>query len=164
MTLLRQFNAALDSFLMAAMAAAFFGLIVTVFMQVLDRNVIKFGMIWTLDIAQLLFGWCVFVGAALAVRRSAHYAVELFPKHWLRLNAGLKVFADLGIAVIVFVLLDGGWELTVLGFDRFTEAIGITEAYWVAAVPVSAMAMALFLLENLLDDTARLVETWRGEG
>ncbi len=164
MTFLRRFNAVLDRVLMMAMALAFFGLIVTVFMQVLDRNLIRFGMIWTLDIAQLLFGWCVFVGAALAVRRSAHYAVELFPKDWIRFNAGLKLFADLGIAIMIGVLLTGGWELTVLGFNRFTEAIGITEAYWVAAVPVSALAMALFLLEILADDAARFAAAWRGEG
>ncbi|MEX2644060.1 MAG: TRAP transporter small permease [Acetobacterales bacterium] len=161
MPLLRRLNALLDRFLMAAMAAAFLGLIGTVFMQVLARNVLKMGMIWTLDVAQLFFGWCIFVGAALAVRRSAHYFVELFPDDWVRLNAGLKLLSDFVIGVIVTILLIGGWDFTVLGLARHTEAIGVTEAYWVACVPFGAAAMALFLAENVVDDLRRFADTFR---
>ena len=59
------------------MAVLFGVLCVTVFYQVLVRNVFGGGGLWTFDIAQLTLTWCVFVGAAVAVRRGMHYYVEM---------------------------------------------------------------------------------------
>ncbi len=64
-------NEAIERYVGRALAVAFAGLIAVVFMQVAARNVLHMPMIWTLDLAQLLFAWCIFIGPGEIVNEAA---------------------------------------------------------------------------------------------
>jgi TRAP-type transport system small permease protein len=144
----------LERGLLLAGTLAFGALIVTVALQVLARNVLGMGMAWTLDLAQLLFAWCIFMGAAIAVRRNAHYRVELIPEHWTRVLAVLGLFAFVMSMVVVWVLLQSGWAMLEVTMRRHNQALGISQAWFYAAIPFGAAASAVFLVE-------RMSITWR---
>lgn len=139
----------LERGLLLAGTVAFAALIVTVALQVLARNVLGIGMAWTLDLAQLLFAWCIFMGAAIAVRRNAHYRVELIPERLTRTLAVLGLFAFIVSMVVVGVLLWSGWAMLEVTARRHNQALGISQAWFYAAIPAGAAASAVFLLERV---------------
>jgi len=158
MSLLRALNRILDAMLQKLLAAAFAGMIITVFMQVAARNILQEPLIWSLDVAQLLFAWCIFLGAALALRWGEHYTLELVPAHWRVVTSLIAVFAHCASAVVVGVLFFNGWIFADMGFSRFAPAIGISEFWFFLPIPLSGGVMILFLAEMIPDDLRRITE------
>jgi TRAP-type C4-dicarboxylate transport system permease small subunit len=162
MTYLRIINGFLDTALRWLLATAFAGMIVVVFLQVFARNVLQEPMIWTLDVAQLLFSWCIFMGAALALRWDAHYFLQLIPEGWRIANSLIKIFAHVAAVVVVVVLFHNGWIFAGMGLTRFAPALGISEFWFFLPIPLSAGVMILFLLELIPDDLREILDSHRG--
>ncbi len=160
MSLLRSLNRYLDTGLRYFLAFLFAGMIVVVFTQVFARNVLQVPMVWTLDMAQLLFSWCIFIGAALALRWDAHYVLDLMPGHWKISRTSLKIIAHIGSVIVVGVMLYNGLIFTDMGLTRFAPALGITEFWFFLPIPLSAALMIPFLCEQIPDDIRSL---WDGQ-
>ncbi len=109
MELLRSINRKLDSVLRWVLSGAFAMMIGVVFLQVINRNVIGVSLVWTLDVAQLMFSWCIFIGAALALRWNEHYVLDLLPKGWKVANSLVTVFSHIAVTAVVAVLGYNGW-------------------------------------------------------
>lgn len=135
-------------------------LIATIAWQVAGREVLGVPALWTQEAAMLLFAWCVFLGSAVAVRRSAHYVCEVLPPSAERGRAILKLGGDAAIGTGAAVLLWGGVMLAEFGLDREIETLGIAEVWQMAAMPAGAALMLLFLAEVAAADLALL----RGRG
>lgn len=131
-----------------ALAALFAALICVVALQVLARNVFEMPMIWTLDLAQLLFSWCIFVGAAVAWRRGAHYEVNLWPGSGPA-AAVPRVASVIAAAAVIAVLLVHGVRMTRIATVRESQSLGISELWFFLPIPLGAALMALFLVERL---------------
>jgi TRAP-type C4-dicarboxylate transport system permease small subunit len=84
-------------------------LVVDVFLGVWSRYVLQATFQWYDEVARLCFVWMVFLGAASAVRRGAHFRLHLLID---RLGPRLRRANDLvvGLLVVVFggVLVAGG--------------------------------------------------------
>ncbi len=158
---LKTLNRRLERTLLGVLAAAFGALIVVVFLQVFARNVLAIPLIWTLDVAQLLFAWCIFLGAAVALRWNAHYSLELIPARWARTNAAVLLVAHVGSVIVVAVLVVSGWAFTQIGLNRLTLSLGISEFWFFLPIPLGGMAMALFLAELLPADLRKAAAAWR---
>jgi TRAP-type C4-dicarboxylate transport system permease small subunit len=140
----------------------FGALILTIAWQVGGREVFLVPAIWTQEAALFLFTWCVFLGSAVAVRRSAHYVCEILPPSMERGRACLKLLGDSGIAIGAAVLFWGGWGFAEIGLFRDLETLGIAEAWQMAAMPVGAALMLLFLIEVAANDVAALRAAFAG--
>lgn len=158
---LRALNRLLEHALLGVLAAAFAALIAVVFAQVFARNVLAMPLIWTLDIAQLLFAWCIFLGAAVALRWNAHYSLELIPARWARTNSAMVLFAHVGSAVVVAVLITSGWAFAQIGLNRVSLALGISEFWFFLPIPLGGAAMALFLAELIPADVRQAAAAWQ---
>ena len=156
MSILRRLNRYLDTGLRYFLAFLFAGMIVVVFTQVFARNILQVPMVWTLDMAQLLFSWCIFMGAALALRWDAHYVLDLMPDHWHVSRTSLKIFAHIGSVIVVGVMLYNGVIFTDMGLTRFAPALGISEFWFFLPIPLSAALMVPFLAEQIPDDIRSL--------
>lgn len=156
LAILERVNRILERVLLSLLALLFGLLVVTVAWQVAGREAFGVAAIWTQEAALLLFTWCVFLGAAVAVRRSGHYACEILPPSNRRARAALKVLADLAVAASALVLLWGGISLAEFGVNRDLETLGIAEVWQFAALPAGMLLMVPFLVEVVVRDLAAL--------
>ena len=110
MNAIRTLNRRLDKALQMLLAVMFAYMIFVVFLQVFSRNVLEVSFIGILDIAQLLFSWSIFLGAAVALRWDTHYNLDLIPAHWHKTSlqiSGLWLFLPIplgGIAMGLFLI------------------------------------------------------------
>lgn len=117
-----------------------------------------FGMplIWSVDLAQLLFIWLCFLGANRALRRRVHLGIDLLIQtldHRKRLVLELL----LGVLVVAFlgVLAVEGVKLTLLNKERLFGDSGIPYAFVTVAVPVGCVFLIFTVLANALEALRR---------
>ena len=125
----------------------FAALISTVALQVLARNILEVPMIWTSDVAQLLFAWLIFLGAAIGLRTGAHYYVDMIPDNRPMLNAfasGLGFVAGIAVA---WLLLIYGWQLASIRSTATIQSLGISRFWSFLPMPICGSLMAVYLLE-----------------
>lgn len=128
----------------------FFGaMIAVVLLQVISRNILHIPLIWTLDLAQLCFSWCIFIGAAVAFRRDAHYHLDIIPSNWIMAGNIIRMVALLGSAIVIYVLLVHGIEFAEIGLTRSSLSLGISEVWFFLPIPVGAAVMVFFLIERI---------------
>ena len=156
MELLRNFNKKLDAILRWLLSGAFAVMILVVFLQVLNRNVIGVSLVWTLDVAQLMFSWCIFIGAALAVRWDEHYTLTLTPKSWNVVNSLITIISYIGSMIVVAVMGINGWQFTGMGLTQTSTGLEISMLWFFLPIPLGAAAMACFLAE-LIPDELKLI-------
>lgn len=149
--MLRKLNGFAERLLLVGLAFGFAGLIATVTAQVVARNVLEIPLIWTLDVAQLLFAWCIFIGAAVALRRGGHYALDLIPQNQITIRKLVGVVSFMASVIVVFVLIRYGAVLAEMGWRQESAAIGISGTWFFAPIPLGGLFMALFLVEEAVD-------------
>lgn len=152
--MLKTFGDTLDRIFQMVLACMFAGLIGTVFIQVAARNILKVPMTWTLDLAQLLFSWCIFLGAAFAYRRGGHYLVNLWPEN-SPFNIIPKVATYLAAAVVVFVLFWHGIIMSQIGLNRVSLSLNISEFWFYLPIPICGALIGLFTIETLIDGNSK---------
>lgn len=108
-------------------------------------------LIWSVDLAQLLFIWLCFLGANRALRIKAHIGVDFFVRK-LPARARWAVELVLGLAALGFlaVLAWTGFQLTMLNLERVFGDSGLSYAWVTAAVPIGALLLAITLGVHLV--------------
>ena len=121
-----------------------------VFLGVFSRYVLHSTFTWYDEIARLLFVWIVFLGAAVGVRRSGHFRLQLvidrFPPG---LRRATDIFGVLAIMLFGGVLIQQGWKLVELGQFQQTPVMGLSKAYVYASMPAGGALVILFSLRHL---------------
>lgn len=153
---MRAINDLIERAFMIVAGVLFAIFIATIFYQVMARNYLSISVNWTDEVALLCFVWSVFLGAAVALRRQAHYVVELLPERFITANNALRLFGSLACLPVIYVLMVHGQIFTEMGLRRASVSLGIPLAYVFAAIPMSGLAMALFSVEVIRDDLRRL--------
>lgn len=141
--------------------AAGMGLLAVITILVFAAAVMRFmgsPLIWSVDLAQLLFIWLCFLGAARAMRQRAHlgvdYLVRLFPHAMRRL---VETALTLFFISFLMTLAVEGYKLTMLNWERVFGDSGLSYAWVTIAVPAGSVLLSAVLLSNLW-------QAWRGEG
>jgi TRAP-type C4-dicarboxylate transport system permease small subunit len=115
-----------------------------VFLGVFSRYVIGRTFTWYDEIARLLFVWIVFLGAAVGVRRTAHFRLHLVID---RLGpAGRRLAHAVGVLVLIgfgLVLIQQGWKLVELGQFQRTPVMGLSKQWIYASVPTGGILIIL---------------------
>ncbi len=140
-----------------ALAVMLATLIVPVTIQIVSRftNLIPH-YIWTEEMARFLFVWTIMIGSIVAVRESAHFDVDLWPRMTPRRNAMLRIFSRLCILIVAGVFFWMGIEFTQQALFRTSELADLP--LWIIhlAWPIAGASWALFLGEMIHDDIAFL--------
>ena len=125
-------------------------LVVDVFLGVWSRYVLHATFQWYDEVARLCFVWMVFLGAASAVRRGAHFRLHLLID---RLGPGLRRATDLvvGLLVVVFggVLVAGGVAMWPVARRQVSDSLELSMVWFYGALPVGGALMILFSLPQL---------------
>jgi TRAP-type transport system small permease protein len=121
-----------------------------VFLGVFSRYVMARTFTWYDEIARLLFVWIVFLGAAVGVRRAAHFRLHLvvdrFPPGLRRATELVGVLVLMGFGVL---LIQQGWKLVELGQFQRTPVMGLSKQYVYASVPAGGALIILYSLPHL---------------
>lgn len=138
--------------LLAACAVLFGVLSLTVFYQVIARNLLGGGGLWTFEMAQLTVSWCVFLGAAVAVRRGVHYVVDVLPAEYRVANAILKLFSSAAITLFALVMFIHGLDFLTVGGRIGLNTLPWT-LYWnYLPIVLSGFFMLVFMVEIWIRD------------
>ena len=125
-------------------------LVADVFLGVWSRYVMHATFQWYDEVARLCFVWMVFLGAASAVRRGAHFRLHLLID---RLGAGLRRATDLvvGLLVVAFgaVLVAGGVAMWPVASRQVSDSLELSMLWFYGALPVGGALMILFSLPHL---------------
>lgn len=108
-------------------------------------------LIWSVDLAQLLFVWVSFLGADMALRKRAHIGIDYLVR---RLPARARVLVDLVLAAACLgflgVMAVMGYRLTMLNMERLFGDSGIPYALVTIAVPAGCILLGLTLVQQAL--------------
>ena len=106
-------------------------------------------LIWSVDMAQLLFIWLCFLGACRAMRQRSHLGVD-FVVRFLPYKARLWVETGLAVVVVAFLLALTwhGTNLTFLNIERVFGDSGVSYAFVTSAVPVGCVFLSVSIIWN----------------
>lgn len=129
--------------LMAALA-------VDLMLGVFSRYVLASTFTWYDEVARACFVWVVFLGAAVGVKRGAHFRLHLlvdrFPPS---LQRAVGVFGRLVVVAFSIALIQQGWAFVELGRAQQTPVLGLSKAWIYSAMPVGGTLMVLYSLAPL---------------
>lgn len=121
-----------------------------VFVAALSRT-IGHPVIWSDDMAQLLFVWLCVIAAVRAVRLQAHIGVDLLVR---RLPRTPRWLLDLGNGVLVLAFLVtlavAGYQLMILNWQRIYGDSGLSYAWVTGAIPAGCALMGIELLIHMV--------------
>jgi TRAP-type C4-dicarboxylate transport system permease small subunit len=141
----------------AFVAVILFAILTTVVaLQVVNRLILHWALIWSEEAARFLFLWVVMLGAAIGVRRRRHFVLDL----WERRRAGrfvalrfvLDLVPDLCVLGFSVFLLFQGIGYARAGLLRTATNSGVNMGVVFAAIPVFAALSLLYSSANLLTD------------
>ncbi len=125
------------------------GFVGTVFLDVATRTIGR-PWLWLQEVTSVQFIYCVFVGTAVAVRRNDHLLLTAVTgaMHG-RTRQFFETMNRLVILGVAVCMVWFGWRNVQLGFASFRMPSLTPIAYWVAAIPLSGVLIALFEIEQL---------------
>lgn len=126
-------------------------LVLLVFVPAVTRTFNR-PIIWSIEIAQLLFAWLAFLGANQAMRANAHIGVDVLTRHLPpRPRQAVALFNLALIAAFLAALLWYGLELTFVSVDRRFMTTNLSFAFATAAAPLGAALLLLTTIGKLLE-------------
>jgi TRAP-type C4-dicarboxylate transport system permease small subunit len=121
-----------------------------VFLQVLSRYVFNYPFDWPEEMARYLFVWVALLGAALALRRGAHFSIDALvkklPAGW-RLIVALLIRTALGIFTLVVSVK--GFQLALRVNEQLSSGMEVSMTYAYLSVPVSFAIMFKYILSEI---------------
>ncbi len=130
--------------MMAAMCALTFG-------QALGRYALDFSITWSEELSRFLMVWISMLGGAVAARRHLHVGFEgLTNALPPRLQAAVRLVGVVLSLGIFATMAWYGFTLAAFNMRQLSAALQWPMGIPYAAVPVGALLLVLFLLEELL--------------
>ncbi len=151
--------ARIEQWLMPLLAALLAFVTIGVFIQVVLRYAFAESFVWGEELALYAFIWCIFLGAAICVRRRQHFAFDLPPDFLSpRVARAQRLLIDLVVLVAALLLLIEGWTFTQLSIRSLSPALGISLFIPTIVVPLSGAFMVFALVLDIVRDCRAI---WR---
>ena len=138
----------------------------TIAVEVLRRFVLAYSSVWGEEVARYAFIYLAWVGASAAVRERAHIRIDVLIEFVPpRAKAALYIVAD--IATLILAVICVYWSLqpvwTSIEFGSVTHGLRVSNAWFLAAVPLGFALMIFRLFQSLRRDVADLVHGRQGD-
>lgn len=112
-------------------------------------------LIWSVDLAQLLFIWLCFLGATRAMRKRVHLGVDFLVRFFpSRIRLWVETVLSTVFVAFLMVLAWEGYELTLLNLERLFGDSRLSYAWVTIAVPAGSILLSSAIVRNL-------IEAWR---
>jgi tripartite ATP-independent transporter DctM subunit len=125
--------------------------IVVLLAGVISRYVFQSPLVWTDELASMLFLWLAMLGSVIALQRGEHMrltaVVAGFSPAW---QARMAALAAGGVALFLLILLPSAWDYASDEWFIETPALGLHNTFRAAAIPLGAALMVVTALAQLL--------------
>src|SRR6516165_759545 len=119
--------------------------IVILFAGVVARYGLRAPLIWSDELASILFLWLAMLGAAVAFRRSEHMRMTaVLSSAGPSMRAYLDVVATCAALAFLLLIVWPAWEYAYEESFITTPALQISNSWRAAALPIGTVLMALF--------------------
>ena len=130
--------------------------VVILFSGIFARYILNTPLIWSDELASLLFLWLAMFGAAVAFRRGEHMRMTAFVnKASASTRAFLDVFAILTSLAFVVLVLPPSFVATHAQSAITTPAMNLSMGWRTAALPTGLLFMAAFAVLRLIREASR---------
>lgn len=131
------------------MAALLFLMIIFVFGNVVLRYFFNSGWTWAEEMSRFLLVWITFLGAVGAMKENRHLGFSSLIKRMpLPIKKTMFVVSNAVMLCILYLLLGGTWDMTVLGLTNVASATGIPMAYMFGVGLITFSCMIVIVLIN----------------
>ena len=125
--------------------------IVVLFTGVAARYVFHAPLIWTDELASILFLWLAMLGSVIALQRGEHMRLTAVVAGFsTRGQARAEALAVVAVAVFLLVIAPWAWDYAAEEWFIETPALGIHNTFRAMAIPVGAVLMAVTALARLV--------------
>ena len=134
-------------------------LVVTMFVEVLRRELMAYSSIWGEEIVRYSFIYLAWIGAASAVRERGHIRIDVILEYvGPRIKALLYIFGDLVMFGVALVALYWSFETVLVSakFGSVTHGLRISQVWFLLAVPIGFALMIFRLVQSFLRDVNSL--------
>lgn len=108
------------------------------------------------ELMKMFFVWVCFLGAAVAVRRKAHFGVHLFVKAMPPVaQKGSELLSWVAIGVFGVILVITGTKATEIAFRQVFVGLGISYGWQYMLVPISGALICLHGIHGIIDSLKR---------
>jgi TRAP-type C4-dicarboxylate transport system permease small subunit len=136
--------ACLDRWTCALCVGLFAAILVVMILQVTSRYVFNSPLVWTEELARILYIWACYLGAPVALRRGNHVTIVFVAERLPRSVARLVGLGIQGASLIFFLQLAIlGAILTAKSHSIEAITLPIPWSFIYAAAPLSAVLMIL---------------------
>lgn len=141
----------LDNLVEGFCAAAVLALALIVFLQVLNRYVMKAPLPWSEDLAMLLFQWVAFLGAALGVKRWQHFGIEIAVRALpARAHRWLGWLVPLPVAAVALTMVIQGSIMVRLSVPRTFGSMNLSYLWAYLPIPISGVLILVYLVQRVV--------------
>ncbi|MGD9155343.1 MAG: TRAP transporter small permease [Bacillota bacterium] len=148
---MKEFNekvGGIETWISVGMLAA---IIVLVFASAVMRT-FRYPIIWSVDLAQLLFVWICMLGADAALKKRAHVGVDLLAKQFPVRIQNIITLTTYIISVLFLVFITyHGLSLCVKNYLRQYATLQISYSFGTVAVPIGSILMILTFAEQIIN-------------
>ncbi len=134
-------------------------IVVTISFEVVRRSLLSYSSIWAEEIARYAFIYVAWIGASLAIKERAHIRIDVILPHLSRRSRGVVfVFGD--IITLILAVLAVYWSmesvLTSIHYGSVTHGLRISQAWFLASVPLGFCMMVVRLVQSIQRDVKDL--------
>ncbi len=129
--------------------------IIAVFIEVLtevaSRYLLHLPIPWGAEVSQTLLVWITFLGAALALFRGEHMAINLLLDRIpsIRVRKTMEIAGELAILAFLVIGIFGGAQVVMRTWNMQTTALQIPAGILYLAFPLGCLAMVPVVLHSL---------------
>ena len=122
----------------------------TLVAQIFSRQVLNSPLIWTEELARLVFVYIAMIGVTLGIKYDQHVGIEVisdkFSPRTARVMDGVKTILT-GIIIILLIVI--GLEITKRKASLDLISLGISSGYLYAALPIGGVMMFIRYAERI---------------
>ena len=130
-------------------------LVITMFVEVLRRELMAYSSIWGEEIVRYSFIYLAWIGAAAAVRERGHIRIDVIMEYvGPRVKAVLYIFGDLVMFAVSLVALYWSLETVLVSakFGSVTHGLRISQVWFLSAVPIGFALVVFRLVQSFIRD------------
>ena len=134
-------------------------LVITMFIEVLRRELMAYSSIWGEEIVRYSFIYLAWIGAAAAVRERCHIRIDVILEYvGPRLKAVLYIFGDIMMFIVALVALFYSFETVLVSakFGSVTHGLRVSQVWFLSAVPIGFALLIFRLVQSFLRDVSDL--------